>query len=437
MTVATGTLRHMDALPFALAAIIGVIAGALLGFLLARLAFANRAAGNDAVSAEQAQLAVERARLEESQAAQSVREQLAASSTKASQLEEQLRLSQAQVAEFQQREMQEQKVLTELKPVSETLGKLEAKVIELEQQRTKQHSELAQQLKQSLESEERLAGTADKLATALAANQSRGVWGETQLRRIVEVAGMLKQVDFTEQHSVTGDDLRGRPDMVVHLPGDKHLAIDAKVPFNAYLEASEISLTASPGDLMRRDELLKKHAKALKDHVNALGNKAYWNGLSSSPEFVIAFIPSESLLASALETDPGLLDYAFERKVALASPVSLWAILKSVAQSWRQDVLTEEAKTLFDLSRELHKRLATASEHLEKVGRNISSTVENYNRFVSSLETRVFPTARKIGALNDTEFFAAPALIESVPAALTAPEFTESGDALEAIEAKQ
>ena len=416
----------MDALNIAIAAIIGVVAGAVLGFVLARLAFGKRGtAVGETVKAEQAQLAVERARLEESQAAQLVREQLAAASTKAAQLEQQLQLSQAQVAEYQQREVQEQKVLTELKPVSETLGKLEAKVIELEQQRTKQHSELAQQLKQSLESEERLAGTADKLATALAANQSRGVWGETQLRRIVEVAGMLKQVDFTEQHSVTGDDLRGRPDMVVHLPGDKHLAVDAKVPFNAYLEASEISLTAAPGELVRREELMKKHAKALKDHVNTLGNKAYWNGLSASPEFVIAFIPSESLLASALETDPGLLDYAFERKVALASPVSLWAILKSVAQAWRQDVLTEEAKTLFDLSRELHKRLATASEHLEKVGRNISSTVENYNKFVSSLETRVFPTARKIGALNDDAFFATPALIEKTPAALTAPEFTE------------
>jgi DNA recombination protein RmuC len=242
---------------------------------------------------------------------------------------------------------------------------------------------------------------------------------------------MLKQVDFTEQHSVSGDDLRGRPDMVVHLPGDKHLAVDAKVPFNAYLEASEISLTSAPLELERRDVLLKKHAKALKDHVTALGGKAYWNGLSASPEFVIAFIPSESLLASALEADPGLLDFAFERKVALASPVSFWAILKAVAQSWRQDVLTEEAKTLFELSKELHQRLGTASNHLDAVGKNISKTVENYNKFVSSLETRVFPTARKISQLNGDSFTAQPALIETVPAALTAPEFSDDEKALE------
>lgn len=405
-----------------LISIIGVVVFLGAGVLIGR-ALASK--GGSGVSAEQVTLQVDQARLEERQAAQQVREQLAAETTRADQLAEQLQVSQARVAEYQQREVQEQKLLTELKPVSETLGKLESKVIELEQQRTKQHSELSQQLRQSLESEERLRGTADKLATALAANQQRGVWGETQLRRIVEVAGMLKQVDFTEQHSVSGDDLRGRPDMVVHLPGDKHLAVDAKVPFNAYLEASEISQTGTAIELQRRDDLLKKHAKALKDHINTLGGKAYWNGLDASPEFVIAFIPSESLLASALDADPGLLDYAFERKVALASPVSLWAILKSVAQAWRQDVLTEEAKTLFQLSKELHSRLGTASSHLDAVGRNISKTVENYNKFVSSLETRVFPTARKISQLNGDNFEAKAALIESVPAALTAPEFTE------------
>jgi DNA recombination protein RmuC len=410
----------METLWVLVAAIVGVIAGSLLGFIAARKLFSRTDGGFAADALATAEAATNQLRV-----------QLAESSTRATVLAEQVEQMNAQLAEYQQRELQEQKVLTELKPVSETLNKLEAKVIELEQQRTKQHSELSQQLRQSLESEERLAGTADKLASALAANQSRGVWGETQLRRIVEVAGMLKQVDFTEQHSVSGDDLRGRPDMVVHLPGDKHLAVDAKVPFNAYLEASEISLTSAPLELERRDVLLKKHAKALKDHVTALGGKAYWNGLSASPEFVIAFIPSESLLASALEADPGLLDYAFERKVALASPVSFWAILKAVAQSWRQDVLTEEAKTLFELSKELHQRLGTASNHLDAVGKNISKTVENYNKFVSSLETRVFPTARKISQLNGDSFTAQPALIETVPAALTAPEFSDDEKALE------
>lgn len=397
----------MEMLWVLIAAVVGMVAGALLGFIGARK-LRDDAAAADSMDAGE------------------LRVQLAEASTRATGLNAQLTEVKTQLSEYQQRELQEQKVLTELKPVSETLNKLESKVIELEQQRTQQHAQLSQQLRQSLESEERLAGTADKLATALAANQSRGVWGETQLRRIVEVAGMLKQVDFTEQRSVTGDDLRGRPDMVVHLPGEKNVAVDAKVPFNAYLEASEISLTAPPVELERREELLKKHAKALKEHVNSLGNKAYWDALDASPEFVIAFIPSESLLASALETDPGLLDYAFERKVALASPVSLWAILKSVAQAWRQDVLTEEAKTLLTLSKELHSRLGTTAGHIEKLGKNISSSVDSYNKFVSSLETRVFPTARKIGNLNQAALFAEPKLIEAVPSGITAPELTES-----------
>lgn len=395
-----------------IAAVVGMVAGALLSFIGARK-LRDDAAAADSMDAGE------------------LRVQLAEASTRATGLNAQLTEVKTQLSEYQQRELQEQKVLTELKPVSETLNKLESKVIELEQQRTQQHAQLSQQLRQSLESEERLAGTADKLATALAANQSRGVWGETQLRRIVEVAGMLKQVDFTEQRSITGDDLRGRPDMVVHLPGEKNVAVDAKVPFNAYLEASEISLTAPPVELERREELLKKHAKALKEHVNSLGNKAYWDALDASPEFVIAFIPSESLLASALETDPGLLDYAFERKVALASPVSLWAILKSVAQAWRQDVLTEEAKTLLTLSKELHSRLGTTAGHIEKLGKNISSSVDSYNKFVSSLETRVFPTARKIGNLNQAALFAEPKLIEAVPSGITAPELTESMPELE------
>lgn len=402
----------MEMLWVLIAAVVGMVAGALLSFIGARK-LRDDAAAADSMDAGE------------------LRVQLAEASTRATGLNAQLTEVKTQLSEYQQRELQEQKVLTELKPVSETLNKLESKVIELEQQRTQQHAQLSQQLRQSLESEERLAGTADKLATALAANQSRGVWGETQLRRIVEVAGMLKQVDFTEQRSITGDDLRGRPDMVVHLPGEKNVAVDAKVPFNAYLEASGISLTAPPVELERREELLKKHAKALKEHVNSLGNKAYWDALDASPEFVIAFIPSESLLASALETDPGLLDYAFERKVALASPVSLWAILKSVAQAWRQDVLTEEAKTLLTLSKELHSRLGTTAGHIEKLGKNISSSVDSYNKFVSSLETRVFPTARKIGNLNQAALFAEPKLIEAVPSGITAPELTESMPELE------
>jgi DNA recombination protein RmuC len=292
----------------------------------------------------------------------------------------------------------------------------------LEQQRTEQHGQLAQQLKSALESEERLRATAESLASALRSNSTRGVWGETQLRSVVEAAGLIERVDFDTQANITAESGARRPDMVVHLPGGKNIAVDAKVPFNSYLEASAIPATASGVEGARRAELLKEHVKAVRDHITTLGTKGYWSGLDNAPEMTIAFIPSESLISSALETDPGLLEFAFAKRVALASPVTLWSVLKTVAFSWQQDVLTNEAKTLFDLSRELYTRLAKTAEHIDKLGRAITSTVKNYNGFVGSLERQVLPTARKIGALNEEKLFAVAEPIEEPTRELAAPE---------------
>jgi DNA recombination protein RmuC len=212
--------------------------------------------------------------------------------------------------------------------------------------------------------------------------------------------------------------------MVVHLPGGKNIAVDAKVPFNSYLEASQILATAIGEEGAKREQLLKQHVKALRAHIDTLASKTYWEGLEASPELVIAFIPSESLVSSAMEADPSIMDYAFGKRVALASPVTLWSVLKTVAFSWQQNVLTEDAKTLFDLSRELYGRLSKLSEHVEKLGRSIERSVKDYNAFVGSLERQVLPSARKLNALDESKVLGTLTGIEEAPRELTAFELT-------------
>ncbi|CAD6002002.1 DNA recombination protein RmuC [Agreia sp. COWG] len=338
---------------------------------------------------------------------------LAAADATSSGLREQLELQAGRIEEFQlrlrelgeaeqQRQGSDGRVLVALSPVAESLRQVQRKVTELEEQRQRQHGELSEQLRQASESEERLRATAETLASALRSNSTRGVWGETQLRSVVEAAGLIERVDFDVQTSIVGASGAGRPDMVVHLPGGKNMAVDAKVPFDAYLEASRIPVTATGADAAERERLMKRHVKAVRDHITTLGSKSYWSGLEASPELVIAFIPSESLVSSAMEADPSIMEFAFSRKVALASPVTLWSVLKTVAFSWQQDVLTHDAKVLFDLSRELYTRLATTATHVEKLGRSIERSVRDYNGFVGSLERQVFPTARKLNALDES-----------------------------------
>ncbi|MGG7465029.1 DNA recombination protein RmuC [Plantibacter sp. YIM 135347] len=319
-------------------------------------------------------------------------------------------------------EQDESLVLQALAPVQNTLQQMQQKVTELETQRSQQHGELSQQLKTASESEERLRSTTESLASALRNNATRGVWGETQLRNVVEAAGLTQRVDFDVQTSITSDAGAGRPDMVVRLPGGKSIAVDAKVPFTNYLEASSIPVTATGEEAARRTTLLGQHVKAVRSHVDALAAKTYWRGLESSPEFVIAFIPSESLLAAALESDPSLLDYAFGKRVALASPVNLWAVLKTVAFTWQQDVLTEDAKRLFDLGKELYQRLSTLSDHADRLRRSIESTVSSYNQFANSLERRVLVTARKLDALDESTVVATVTQSDAAPRSLSAPE---------------
>ncbi len=330
-------------------------------------------------------------------------------------------------ASREERERREQSVLRALAPVHETLVAMQNKVSELERERHTQYGSLAEQLRRAHESDEALRATTESLAGALRSGATRGVWGETQLRRVVEAAGLTRYVDFDLQASLVSDAGAGRPDMVIRLPGDKAIAVDAKVPLDAYLEASAIPFTAQGAEAGRRRALLDKHVKAVRAHVDALAKKAYWSGLSSSPEFVVCFLPSESLLAAALEEDPSLLDYAFGKRVALASPVNLWAVLKTVAYTWTQQDVSAEARTLFDLGNQLYERLGSLAGHADDLRRAIERTVDSYNRFAGSLESRVLVSARRFPGIDATKLDAMsePTAIEKSPRRLTAPEFLD------------
>jgi DNA recombination protein RmuC len=311
-------------------------------------------------------------------------------------------------------------VLQALGPVSEKLNAVQRQVALLERDRVEQYGQLAEQLREAKAADARLLATTSSLESALRSNNARGKWGEVQLRRVVEAAGMLAHVDFEEQVHTATDDGAHRPDMVVRLPGGKELVLDAKVPLSSYLHAHD----AGPASGAQADEHLARHAKAVKAHVDALAAKKYWTSAHNSPELVICFVPVESILSSALLADPALLDYAMGKSVVLASPISLLAILKSIAFSWRQDVLTESAKELFDLSAQLYSRLGVMGEAVSGVGASLKSSVERYNKLVGTLEARVLPTARKLNAF-DPHMLAAPALVEATPRSLTAPELEE------------
>jgi DNA recombination protein RmuC len=387
--------------------LLGVILGGVIGLLVAR-----SRANSPATVAILSELKAE----------------AAASDATAVALREQVEQLLAHQRAAQQGRDADNRVLQALSPVQETLRTMQQTVADLESQRALQHGQLSEQLKNATESEERLRGTAESLASALRNNGTRGVWGETQLRNVVQAAGLIERVDFDVQHSVLSDAGAGRPDMVIHLPGGKNIAVDAKVPFTAFLEASQIAVTATGEEGARREALIKQHVRVVRGHIDTLASKAYWAGLDASPELVIAFIPSESLVASAMEADPSIMDYAFSKRVALASPVTLWSVLKTVAFSWQQDVLTDEAKNLFDLGKELYQRLSTLSEHADKLRRSIDSTVSSYNQFANSLESRVLVSARKLNALDESKVLGAAVPLEVTAKPLTAVEFDRPHD---------
>lgn len=324
---------------------------------------------------------------------------------------------------------QENKVLLELAPVKQQLEQMQSTVQRLEKERLEQFSTISEQLKSAIEIDENLRKQTQALSQALTSNSLRGVWGEAQLRKLVELAGLIKHADFSEQATITSGEKSGRADMIINLPGNKTLAIDSKVPFDKYQEASAISELALAEEQERRKRLLSEHVKALKGHIDELASRAYWEGLDSSPDFVICFVPTESLLSSALELEPALLEYAFRKNVALASPVSLFSVLKTINYIWRQNADENQVRSMIKLGRELYERVGKVAELAADLGSKITSTVKSYNSFVSSLESRMLVTARKLNDLDENqlgvETIEGPKQIESSPSSLTAKELAE------------
>ena len=307
-----------------------------------------------------------------------------------------------------------------VRPVTETLARVERQLVDSEQLRAQAQGELREQVRAMGQTSNLLRTETQALVTALRAPHVRGRWGEMQLRRVVEVAGLVEHCDFSEQVTVVGDDGRLRPDLVVHLAGGKNVVVDAKVPFAGYVEAMN-----SPDENVVRQRLAA-HARHLRAHVDELSAKAYWEQLAPAPEFVVLFVPAEPFLSAALDQDPALLEYAFERNVVLATPNTLVALLRTVSYTWRQEAITANAQQVLTLGKELHGRLGVMGGHLSKLGNALSGAVGTYNQTVASLEGRVLVTARRFTDLkvSDSELVT-PTLIDLAPRQPQAPELTD------------
>jgi DNA recombination protein RmuC len=282
-------------------------------------------------------------------------------------------------------------------PLRETLGKVEQQLTETERARASAQAELRQQVSSIGQASEALRGETARLVGALRAPHVRGRWGEVQLRRTVEAAGLVSRCDFTEQEHLAGAEGALRPDMVVRLPGGKNVVVDSKVPLNAWLEAHEAA------DEATQSARLADHARSLRGHVDALAGKAYWERLAPAPEFVVLFTPADAFLDAALRQDPVLLEDAFAKNVVVATPSTLVALLRTVAYTWRQEALAENAQQVLTLGSDLYTRLAKLGGHLTKLGQSLDRAVGQYNDTVGSLEARVLVTARRLHDLHVTE----------------------------------
>ncbi|MDQ1716733.1 MAG: recombination protein RmuC [Pseudonocardiales bacterium] len=279
-------------------------------------------------------------------------------------------------------------------PMRDALARVQYQLHESERDRLAASSALDEHLAAMRVSAEGLRTETSQLVTALRAPQVRGRWGELQLERTVEAAGMVEHIDYVTQASVTGPEGTLRPDLVVKLAGGKHIVVDAKVAFAGYLEAMEAT------DDRVRSGRLRAHARQLRIHVDALAAKAYWDHFDFTPEFVVCFVPADAFLDAALREDPALLEHAFARNVVLATPSTLVALLRTIGYSWRQDALARNTAEVSKLGRELYQRLSTMTGHLDKMGRSLSAAVTSFNASIGTLETRVLVSARRLADLS-------------------------------------
>ena len=403
--------------------LVGLVIGVVIGYLgaLARRTTAHQSAGEQ-VAELRAQAAQWQARAEELS-------------------------SRTQVAE--ERAERDGSVLRVLAPVRSQLEQVGARVESLEKQRAEQHAALAEQLRATALREQDLARSTASLEGALRSRSARGMWGEVELARVLEASGMMRHVDFSEQRTIgalvqrrggpagppgsvgsvgsaagEGAAGRSRPDVVVHLPGEGYLAVDAKAPMDSYLAATAVQ-GSGPEDEERRGQLLEAHARALRGHVDQLAARRYDRALGDSPELVVLFVPAEAVLSAALEADPALLEHALGRGVALASPVSLLTLLRTCATAWARTAVNDDARELLELGRTLYERLGTVAGHLDALGGALRRSVAAYNKAVGSMENRLLVTARSLETLG--EQVNSPTLISADAAQVrtfTAPELT-------------
>ena len=347
-----------------------------------------------------------------------------ASDALASSSESFLKLAKSQLEQLQQKttndlEQRKQAVEHLVAPIKESLTKVDGKLQELEVARTHAYSTLSSQVQQLAETQKELRSETGNLVSALRDRPNvRGRWGEIQLRRVVEMAGMLEYCDFQTQQHVATDDGRLRPDLVVKMPGGGSVVVDAKVAGQAYIESLEAKDDAS------RLLKLHDHARQVRDHVVKLGAKNYWAQFERAPDFVVLFLPGETFLSAALEQDPALLEDSYGNRVLIATPTTLIGLLRTVAYGWRQETIAESAKEVSDLGRELYKRLATLTEHFSKVGDRLQSAVKAYNESVGSFERSVLPGARRLKdhGISSSSELAELKEIDLVPRTVKTPE---------------
>lgn len=362
--------------------VIGLIIGAGIAFLLARPRIAALRVG---LEHERGRTQEKVELLEKAERDQTARFEALAAAALRNNNESFLELAAAKLGQ------KEQAVEHLVAPLKESLQKVDGKLQELEVARKGAYSSLAEQVRQLTETQKELRSETGNLVSALRDRPNvRGRWGEIQLRRVVEMAGMLEHCDFETQHHVATDDGAIRPDLVIKMPGGGSVVVDAKVAGQAYIESLECK------DDETRTLKLRDHARQVRDHVTKLGAKNYWSQFDPSPDFVVLFLPGETFLSAALEQDPALIEEAVNNRVLIATPTTLIGLLRIVALNWRQETIAESAKEVSELGRELYKRLATLTEHFAKIGDRLQSTVRAYNDSVGSFERSVLPGARKL-----------------------------------------
>ena len=423
--------------------IIGIAVGALGVWLILRSRLGELTETRDACTTAERELASLTATLEHERAASAEKLQLVenaqvklsdsfkvlASEALKSNSESFVQLAKSELAQHQieaRKELEKRTTAVDqmIKPITESLTKVDTKIEQLERERVQAHGALFNHLKNVTTQQEELKRETANLVTALRAPHTRGRWGEMQLRRVCEMAGMIRHCDFAEQETVASEDSRLRPDVVVKLPGDKRVVIDAKVPLAAYLDAIEAR------DEDTRKAHLQSHVRQMRDHIKKLSAKGYWK-YEDAPEFVVMFV-DEAMYRAAIEEAPSIIEEALEQHVLITTPTSLLALLRTIGYSWRQEKLAESAREIADLGRELHSRLGTFAGMFQKLGRALNTSVGAYNAAVGSFDSRVMVSARKLeehGAASETKDLEAPAQVDLTPRVVQSTPELEEGDA--------